>query len=62
MKIEAEKSEKERGHYLRPELFDQPEEKSIQWARHPELMKRMKEQREQAKQRWAKQYQRRGAD
>jgi hypothetical protein len=50
MKVEVEKSENERGHYLRPELFDQPEEKSIEWARHSELMKRMKEQREQAKQ------------
>ncbi len=40
------KSEKERGHYLRPELFDQPAEKSIQWARDPERMKQMKEQRE----------------
>jgi hypothetical protein len=50
MKVEVEKSEKERGHYLRPELFDQPEEKSIDWARDPELMKRMKEQRETAKQ------------
>ena len=41
MKVEVEKSEKERGHYVRPELFDQPEENSIQWARDPELMKRM---------------------
>ena len=47
MKVEVEKSEKERGHYLRPELFDQPEEKSVDWARNPELMKRIKEQREQ---------------
>ena len=50
MKVEVEKSEKERGHYLRPELFDQPEEKSIEWARDPELMRRMKEQKDQAKQ------------
>jgi hypothetical protein len=50
MKVEVEKSEKERGHYLKPELFDQPEGKSIQCARNPELMKRMKEQRETAKQ------------
>ena len=50
MKVEVEKSEKERGHYLRLELFDQPEETSIQWARNPELMKQMKEQRETGKQ------------
>ena len=53
MKVEVEKSEKERGHYLRPELFDQPEEKSVGWARNPELMKQMKEQRETAKQKLA---------
>ena len=32
MKVEVEKSEKERDHYLRPELFDQPEEKSVEWG------------------------------
>lgn len=36
------KSATERGHYLRPELFNQPPEKSIEWARHPEAMKRMR--------------------
>ncbi len=40
------KSEKERGFYLRPAAFGQPEEKSIEWARNPETMKRMKAQRE----------------
>ena len=55
MKVEVKKSEKERRHYLRPELFDQREEKSIQWACHPELMKRMKEQGETANQTRAQQ-------
>jgi len=55
MKVEVEKSEKERGHYLRPELFDQPEEKGIQWARHLELMKQMKQRSESAKQKRAQQ-------
>jgi len=55
MKVEVEKSEKERDHYLRPELFDQPEEKSVEWARQPELMKQMKEQRAQMKQKRAQQ-------
>ncbi len=41
------KPESERGHYLRPELFGQPEEKGIEWARNPEMMKRMKSEREQ---------------
>jgi hypothetical protein len=45
--VEELKSKLERGHYVHPDLFDQPEEKSVEWARHPETMKRMKEQREQ---------------
>jgi len=45
--VEEVKADRERGHYIYPELFDQPEEKSIQWARHPELMQRMKDRREQ---------------
>jgi len=40
--VEVEKSERERGYYIRPELYGAPEEKSIAWVRHPELMKRMK--------------------
>lgn len=47
--VEELKTENERGHYLYPELFNQPDEKSIEWAHHPELMQRMKEQREQTK-------------
>ena len=48
MPIEEEKAETERGYYLRPELFEQPEEKGVEWARHPEQMRQMKEQREKA--------------
>ena len=44
--VEEEKSARERGHYLHPELYGAPEEASIAWARHPETMKRMKEMRE----------------
>jgi hypothetical protein len=40
---EVDKPERERGHYLNPELYGAPEEKSVVWARHPELLKRMKE-------------------
>ncbi|HZM86921.1 MAG TPA: hypothetical protein VFF31_10385 [Blastocatellia bacterium] len=50
IKVVEEKSERERGHFVHPELFSQPEEKSVEWARHPELMKRMKLEREQMKQ------------
>lgn len=46
-KVVEEKSGPERGHYLSPEAFDQPEEKSVQSARYPELMKQTKERREQ---------------
>ncbi len=48
--VEEDKPEKGRGYYLHPEVFNQPEEKSIEWARHPELVKEMKDQRELMKQ------------
>ena len=47
MPVEQEKSTRERGHYLHPELYGAPEEASIAWARHPELMKRVKQMRQQ---------------
>jgi hypothetical protein len=42
--VEELKNENERGHYLYPGLFNQPDEKSIEWARHPELMQRLRTQ------------------
>jgi len=45
--VEEEKDARERGHYIRPELYGAPEEASIAWARHPETMKRIKEMRRQ---------------
>jgi len=44
--VEEEKDARDRGHYIRPELYGAPEEASIAWARHPETMKRIKEMRE----------------
>jgi hypothetical protein len=41
--VEEAKSEKERGFYLRPELFGAPAEKSIAAARHPNALKLAKE-------------------
>jgi hypothetical protein len=41
--VEEEKNARERGYYLHPELYGAPEEKGIAWARHPDLMKRMKQ-------------------
>ena len=43
--VEEDKPERERGHYLHPEAFDQPEEKSVNWARDPELMQQLKQRR-----------------
>jgi hypothetical protein len=40
--VETRKSAREAGHYLHPELFGAPEERSIEWARHPEMMKKLK--------------------
>jgi hypothetical protein len=55
VQVEVDKSEKERGHYLHPEVFNQPEEKSIEWARHPEIMQRLKQQRLEAEEKFKKQ-------
>lgn len=45
--VEEAKPEPERGTYLHPELFNQSKEKSVEYARHPEAMKRLDEGREQ---------------
>ena len=55
VKVEEVKAEKERGFYLHPEVFNQPEEKSIDWARHPEMMQRIKQQRLEAEDKIKKQ-------
>ena len=49
--IEEEKSEHERGYYLHPTAFGQPEEKSLQWARRPEMMRQIQSQRQEAESR-----------
>jgi hypothetical protein len=43
--VEEDKPERERGTYLAPEAFGQPEEKAVIWAQHPELMRLTKETR-----------------
>jgi len=43
--VEEEKLAIERGHYIHPELYGAPEEAGIEWARHPQLMKKMKDGR-----------------
>jgi hypothetical protein len=42
---EVEKPANERGFYLHPALYGQPEEKQIEWGRFPAKMRRLKEKR-----------------
>lgn len=46
--VEQQKSGREAGHYLHPELFGAPEKSSISWARHPQIMKEHHLKAEQA--------------
>ena len=46
--VEVDKPEPERGFFLHPDAFNQPEEKSIFMIQHPELVRQRKEAREQA--------------
>ena len=50
IKVEETKSELERGHYLHPEAFGKSEERGIDWANNPELMREMKQRRIDAEQ------------
>jgi hypothetical protein len=43
--VETAKPSEERGYYIHPELYGASEEKGMEWARHPEMMKRIKEMR-----------------
>lgn len=36
--VEEDKPAKERGYYLHPELYNEPPQKSVQWADNPKLM------------------------
>jgi hypothetical protein len=44
---EQAKDARERGHYIHPQLYGAPEQQSIEWARHPEMMKKLQEVRAQ---------------
>jgi hypothetical protein len=44
--VEQEKEPRLRGFYVHPELYGAPAEKQIEWARHPEMMRRAKERKE----------------
>jgi hypothetical protein len=49
--IEEDKPAIERGYYLYPELYDQPGFMSIEYARNPELMRSIKQQNHEPRQR-----------
>ncbi|MBL8172902.1 MAG: hypothetical protein JNJ50_32555 [Acidobacteria bacterium] len=48
IKVEEDKPATERGFYLHPDAFNQPEEKGVNWARNPGLMRELKESRERS--------------
>jgi hypothetical protein len=48
VQTEVAKPPIERGYYLHPELFGAPEERGVNWARHPREMQRRKDQRRHA--------------
>lgn len=43
--VEPQKEASLRGFFIHPELHGAPQERQIEWARHPQIMKRMKERR-----------------
>jgi trimeric autotransporter adhesin len=43
--VVEKKNARERGFYIHPELYGQPEEKQIEWARHPQMMRNIQETR-----------------
>ena len=46
--VEGEKEAQSRGFYLSPEWYGAPPEKQLEWARRPQTMQRLKEQRSKA--------------
>ena len=49
MSVEEEKPVAERGYYLTPEVFGQPEESSLPWLYHGDLMREAKALEEKRK-------------
>jgi hypothetical protein len=45
--VEQDKPAKEQGSYLHPEVYGQPDEMGVGWARNPEMMREMQNSREQ---------------
>ncbi len=54
MVVEVQKPQRERGYYINPELFGAPPERSTDWVRVPQVMKRLRSiEQEQAAERQA---------
>jgi hypothetical protein len=49
IKVEEEKPENERGYYLHPGLYNEPVEKGIKWARYPEQINMLEDERNRLK-------------
>lgn len=47
--VEEDKSARERGFYLHPELYGAAPEKGVAWSHHPDTMRRVKAMRQQKK-------------
>jgi hypothetical protein len=43
IQVEEQKSERERGLYLHPDAFDQPEERGVEWARDSAFRQQLKQ-------------------
>ena len=52
--VEEEKEARLRGFYIHPDLHGAPAERQIEWARHPQTIMKMRQQRQQMKQEAAK--------
>jgi hypothetical protein len=44
--VEAEKEVRLKGFYIHPELYGAPAERQIEWARHPQTMKKVQQRRQ----------------
>jgi hypothetical protein len=51
--VEEEKDARLKGYYIHPELHGAPAERQIEWARHPRMMKKMQQHRQQMRQKAA---------
>ena len=52
--VEEEKEARLKGFYIHPELYGAPAEKQIEWARHPGMMKKLQQTREEMKEKQAR--------